>query len=119
MERVDSLIEIEKYMTKLTLEEINMLIETGGPLIIEGCDILQQLADVMRENDENCRLLGASGERELALRAENETLRALSLELCKIELGEMTTEKAREKYHILGKLYRFLGYPNLPSWEES
>lgn len=41
---------------------------------------------------------------------ENERMSNLILRLCELETGEMTTEKAREKYSILGKLARIVDY---------
>lgn len=66
-----------------SLEELDRAIFSGEiknfgnrPDSIE-MKLAKQLADTMQENEENCRLLGMSGEAFLALKAENEQLRKL------------------------------------------
>jgi hypothetical protein len=76
--------EIMSSINKLySLKQLEKFIATPDGFEIGGNLILaKQLADTMREletlkieNDENCRLLGMSGSKELALITENERLR--------------------------------------------
>lgn len=60
---------------RLTNVEVNIYTQWEGPEGYIVSKLAKQLADTMRENEENCRIIGMSGERELALRAENERLR--------------------------------------------
>lgn len=82
-------------MDKLTIKEVERLIAVDPTLthtFATAGEVLHQLLDTMRENEENCRLLGMSGSREAALLAKNERLRkALGKEITCVCQGMVGT----------------------------
>lgn len=76
---------------------------------------MDEKGKLMRENDKNCRLLGMSGERESALKSENERLRKAAANVWHTSCDKNgTTKSAREHAEAMQNLWRELGMPDHP-----
>lgn len=111
-------------MDRLTVEDCEQIAKDGflakniANKNIMGltAHIAQQLLDTMRENDENCRLLGMAAETELALMAKNERWRkAITLAWHSYCDSTGSTEQAREHASNMMKLWTLVGMPDHPS----